>query len=287
MQEILVSINCTAYNQELYIRDAIEGFLNQKTTFHFEILIHDDASTDNTANIIREYEKKHPDIIKPIYQTENQYSKKWGIVHRIQQERAKGKYMASCEGDDYWTDPYKLQKQVDFMEANPECSLCFHATKHVQANNPEDFFINRPKEIPPNNIFGIKHVIQNGGGFMSTCSMVYLKKYSMNRPDWMDRAPVGDLPSMLLLATKGKIGYIDDVMSVYRLMSLNSWTSKMQEPEKRKEHHFGMLKMWDDFDAWTHKKYHWQITKRKLKKRWYYNKGLLKKYLDKTLLLKK
>ena len=115
----LVSICCSTFNHEKYIRDAIEGFLMQKTTFPVEILIHDDASSDGTADIIREYEKKHPDIIKPIYQTENQYSK-GNKPGRINRKRARGKYIALCEGDDYWTDPLKLQKQVDFLEKNPE-----------------------------------------------------------------------------------------------------------------------------------------------------------------------
>ena len=114
--EILVSICCITYNHEKYIRDAIEGFLMQKTDFPFEVLIHDDASTDGTADIIREYETKYPDIIKPIYQTENQYSKGIKISATYNYPRAKGKYIALCEGDDYWIDPYKLQKQVDFLE---------------------------------------------------------------------------------------------------------------------------------------------------------------------------
>jgi glycosyltransferase involved in cell wall biosynthesis len=96
----------------------------QKTNFLFEVLVHDDASTDGTVDIIREYETKYPDIIKPIYQTENQYSKGISISPTYQFPRAKGKYIALCEGDDYWTDPLKLQKQVDFLEANPTYSLC-------------------------------------------------------------------------------------------------------------------------------------------------------------------
>jgi len=95
----------------------------QKTNFPVEILIHDDASTDGTADIIREYEAQYPDIIKPIYQTENQYSKGIKISQVYQFPRAKGKYIALCEGDDYWIDPYKLQKQVDFLEANPEYGM--------------------------------------------------------------------------------------------------------------------------------------------------------------------
>lgn len=121
----MVSICCITYNQEPYIRQCIEGFLMQKTTFPFEILIHDDASTDNTAHIIREYEHKYPDIIKPIYQTENQYSKRIDIIQTFQFPRSKGKYIAFCEGDDYWTNPYKLQKQVIFLESHQEYGMCY------------------------------------------------------------------------------------------------------------------------------------------------------------------
>lgn len=125
----IVSICCLCYNHEPYIRECLEGFMMQKTNFVFEVLIHDDASTDKSADIIREYEAKYPEIIKPIYQTENQYSKGIGISITYQFPRARGKYIAMCEGDDYWTDPNKLQKQVDFLEANPEYSLSFHKAK--------------------------------------------------------------------------------------------------------------------------------------------------------------
>ena len=121
-----VSICCITYNHEKYIEDALKGFLIQKTDFPFEILIHDDASTDRTAEIIREYEKKYPKIIKPIYQKENQYSKGIKIVNpTFNFPRAKGKYIAMCEGDDYWTDPKKLQIQKDFLDANPDYVICY------------------------------------------------------------------------------------------------------------------------------------------------------------------
>ena len=122
----LVSISCITYNHKQYIRDAIEGFLMQRTNFPVEILIHDDASTDGTAEIIREYEKQYPWLIKPVYQTENQYSKHNSFISisKIQYGRALGKYIAFCEGDDYWTDPYKLQKQVDFLESNVWVDIC-------------------------------------------------------------------------------------------------------------------------------------------------------------------
>ena len=142
-KEIIVSICCATYNHQKYIRDAIEGFLMQKTTFPFEILIHDDASTDGTADIIREYEAKYPDIIKPIYQRENQYSKGIKISQVYQFPRAQGKYIALCEGDDYWIDPLKLQKQVDYMERNSRVSML--TSHYVIYDQERDVFITPPK----------------------------------------------------------------------------------------------------------------------------------------------
>lgn len=128
-QQVLVSIKCLAYNHEPYIRECLEGFVMQKTNFRFEAIVHDDASTDGTADIIREYAEKYPDIIKPIFETENQYSKHDGSLGRIMNEACTGKYIAMCEGDDYWTDPLKLQKQVDFLEEHEDYSMCFQAAE--------------------------------------------------------------------------------------------------------------------------------------------------------------
>lgn len=138
MSNMVVAIDCMTYNHELYIRDCLEGFVMQKTNFKFVAIVHDDASTDGTATIIKEYAEKYPDIIKPILETENQYSKKDGSIQRIMSDaiNATGsKYVAMCEGDDYWIDPYKLQKQVDFMEANPDCSVTFHRYRIYDEEN--------------------------------------------------------------------------------------------------------------------------------------------------------
>ena len=110
MENIMVSVICLCYNHENYVKDALEGFVKQKTTFPFEVLIHDDASTDKSAEIIREYEAKYPDIIKPTYQTENQYSQGVKILRTYLLPKVRGKYIAFCEGDDFWTDENKLQK---------------------------------------------------------------------------------------------------------------------------------------------------------------------------------
>ena len=125
----LVSIICSTYNHGLYISQCLDGFLMQKTNFPFEILIHDDASTDNTPDIIREYEHNHPQVIRPIYQKENKYSKKEDIFAKYQCSRVRGKYIAICEGDDYWIDPLKLQKQIDFLENNPDYGMIYTTSK--------------------------------------------------------------------------------------------------------------------------------------------------------------
>lgn len=129
MQTPLVAIRCITYNHEKYIRQALDGFMMQRTTFPFVAIVHDDASTDGTADIIRQYADRYPDIIIPLYESENQYSKKDGSLARIVDgavAKTGAKYVAICEGDDYWTDPLKLQKQVDFLEFHPEYSIVFH-----------------------------------------------------------------------------------------------------------------------------------------------------------------
>lgn len=125
---ILVSILCCTYNHAAYIRQCLEGFIMQKTNFRFEAIVHDDASTDNTASIIREYAEKYPDIIKPIIETTNQYSKHDDSIAQILNNaiNPSSQYIAFCEGDDYWTDPYKLQKQIDFLESHSEYVYSCH-----------------------------------------------------------------------------------------------------------------------------------------------------------------
>jgi len=273
----LVSIACAAYNHEPYIRQCLDGFVMQKTNFRFEVVVHDDASTDNTADIIREYESKYPDIIKPIYQTKN-YGMGSEYTGRMKQKAWRGKYLAFCEGDDYWTDPLKLQKQVDFLQENPDCSLSFHPTAFDHQDVTRNF-IQRPKQKPKDSKFEMKHAILGGGGFIASSSMVFLREYANIRPHWIRKCPVSDLPLMLLLASKGKLGYIDDVMSTYRVMALNSWSCGMNDKNKKREHHFAMLEMWADFDQWSGYKYHIFISIKKFKNSIIYYRGLLKNFI--------
>lgn len=217
----LVSICCITYNHAKYIRDALDGFMMQETDFPFEVLIHDDASTDGTADIIREYEKKYPGIIKPIYQTENQYSKGVKISTTYNYPRAQGKYIALCEGDDFWTDKRKLQIQADFMEQNHDFVLCCHGRNFLDYYKKRYYpgpYINVPED-------GIEcaHEMALGKIVLPTQTMFFRKdvllKIITNLMRDIKDAPMGDLQLAFNLAFEGKIKYIKKRMATYRCAS--------------------------------------------------------------------
>lgn len=231
MEDIKVSIICNTYNQESYIGDALESFLMQKTNFPFEILVHDDASTDHTADVIREYEKKYPDIIKPIYQTENQYSQRKKITLTIQYARSVGKYIAMCEGDDYWTDENKLQKQFDFMEANPDCILCTHAADTV---NAETKVVLGRKTLSANKtFFDMKDAINGFGRACATNSFFFRREIYEDVPHFFMIAPCGDYVLPIMGALKGTLAYLPDNMSAYRVCAKNSLTESWKKDTDR------------------------------------------------------
>lgn len=256
---IMVSITCITYNHELYIADAIESFLMQKTNFPYEILIHDDASTDRTPEIIKGYQLKHPDLIKPIYQTENQHSK--GIkVGRFNRERAKGKYLATCEGDDYWIDPYKLQKQVDYMETHTECSLCVHAAYNVHPDKTRFKSHIRPNQY--DKIYSVEEVILGGGGLFATNSMLYPAVFNNNRPQFFQNAPIGDYPLAIYLALHGTVFYMDEFMSAHRVGVKGSWTETISENiEKRGAYLKKRADMLNEINLYSGYKYDAAINK--------------------------
>lgn len=264
--EIMVSVNCITYNHESYIAEAIDSFLMQETGFNYEILIHDDASTDKTAEIIREYEKKYPDIIKPIYQTENQYSK-GGDVDELNTERAVGKYIALCEGDDFWTDSHKLQKQVEYLEAHSECTMCAHAAYAVNVMGKKE------KNIRPsigNKNFTIEEIIEGGGGLFATNSIMYPTLLDRNKPSFYKTAPVGDYPLAVHLALKGTVYYIDEFMSAYRKGDSGSWTNReMTNLNNKIKHLEEISKMLEEINQYTDYKY--QNAIRKIKDKMQFN----------------
>ena len=218
MEEILVSICCLTYNQEKYVRDVIEGFLSQKTDFIYEIWIHDDASTDNTAKIIKEYAEKYPQIIKPICQKENLYSQGINIVEDVLFPLFNGKYVAFCEGDDYWCDENKLQRQVQFMEEHSEYSACVHNTKMINCRNNEIAYFNGSR-MDMDLIF--EQIVMGGETQFHTSSILCKKEY-VCVPKEITFRNVGDYPLAVYLMFKGKIRYLHQVMSVYRLYAEGS-----------------------------------------------------------------
>lgn len=229
---IMLSVICNTYNHEKYIEKTLNGFIMQKTDFEFEVLIHDDASTDNTANIIREYEKKYPNIIKPIYQTENQYSKHVTITSTFQHPRIKGKYIAVCEGDDYWTDENKLQKQVDFLEKNPSYVACVHKYIVVDENNQEQdvktFGYYENEETYTLKDFETKELPSQ---FATIVYRNVFRKYNNTYPKaFLDiKMRQGDIKCFLFLLCHGDIYRMKDVMSAYRFVCKKggaSWSSR-------------------------------------------------------------
>lgn len=220
--KITVSVYCLAYNHERYIRSALEGFIKQKTNFYYEVFVHDDASTDNTALIIKEFAEKYPDIIKPIYQIDNQCSKGLSISREIIYPLMSGKYVAICEGDDYWCDEYKLQKQVDFLEKNSDYSACVHNTKVFNCITNEISYINNLKDDTD---LQFSKVIEKGNSQFHLSSVVCRREF-FYLPDELIGKDFTDYPLAIYLMLKGKIYYLKDVMSVYRLYANGSWTSK-------------------------------------------------------------
>lgn len=211
----LVSIMCEVFNHGAFLQECLNGFVMQETDFKYEVLIHDDASTDRSQEIIREYEQKYPGLFKPIYQTENQYSKGISVWLKHQFPRVTGKYVAFCEGDDCWTDPTKLQRQIDFMENHPDYSLCFHTvTEHFEDGSKAD----RPHWIIENRDYSTKEiyhqwVIQTASAVMRSDvidSPVFHKMFYEVKPFF------GDTPLFLTCSMCGKVRGMDNVMSLYR-----------------------------------------------------------------------
>lgn len=225
---LMVSIKCLAFNHEKYIRKTLEGFVMQKTKFRFEAIVHDDASTDGTAVIIREYAEKYPDIIKAIFETKNQYSKKDGSLTNIMHNACKGKYIAMCEGDDYWTDPYKLQKQIDFLETHPEFVICSHRYKSYNQKE-QTFYENIYPCVNESCSYSLSDLI-NGKWLAHPLTVVY-KKSALDFNHYMKFSMKQDVVLFYSLLKNGYGYLLSDVMAVYRIHDGGVW-SHLNEQEK-------------------------------------------------------
>jgi glycosyltransferase involved in cell wall biosynthesis len=235
IDEPVVSVCCMTYNHGPYIEDALEGFLIQETEFPFEILIHDDASVDNTADIIRQYKARYPVLIRPIYQTENQYSKGVKPFLDFVIPKAKGKYIALCEGDDFWVCSTKLQKQVLFLESNPEYGLVHGEVNHLyQTSGKYIKHYNKINaiHIPQGEIFD---KLFHGNHLIKTMTVCFRKNlfeaHYIKDPEIMSKPWRGiDISIWLTLAFHSKIFYIDEVLATYRLIPESM--SRSDDPHK-------------------------------------------------------
>lgn len=202
-----VSVCVITYNHEKYIKQSLDSILNQETKFNFEIIIGEDCSTDSTREIVLSYKEKFPEKIKLLLNPNN-----IGMIPNFINtlNSCSGKYIALCEGDDYWIDNNKLQKQVDFLEANLNYSLCFHNALVIDERIPE----NKTKFNSPNQKYTstINDVIKEW--FVASASILFRSEF-LKLPDWFKDIYNGDYALQLLLADKGPFGYINETMSVY------------------------------------------------------------------------
>ncbi len=249
---VKVSVYCTVYNHADYLRDALEGFVSQNTDFEYEVFVHDDASTDHSADIIREYECKFPNIIHGIYQSENQYSKGISIFHKYLFPRFNGEYIAVCEGDDYWCDNEKLKRQVHFLDTHPEYSACVHNTKKLDCftNTETDMYSNDEERD-----ICFEEVIQGGSVAYQTSSLMFRRSlYQKGLPRYARSQ--WDYPVSIFLTTAGKVRYLNRTMSVYRYGTPESYTRRTMQSKDRRirngESIVNMLRMVDEDTGFEH-----------------------------------
>ena len=263
MEKRLVTVICATFNQEKYIRKALDGFLLQKTNFPYEIIVHDDASGDNTPNVIKEYADKFPDLIVPVLQKENQFSKGVHITKELLIPMARGKYIALCEGDDYWSDANKLQAQFDAMEQHPECSICVHRTQGISEDETQEIRTFPAGQMDTGVVAAEKIVHQmfaENEWVFHTTSYFFRKSdaLDMNEKafDFWKKPAYGDFAYMQMAALKGDFYYIDKVMSFYRMGSIGSTVRRDMNLNLRKQRNLRFINAISNFDRATNDKFH-------------------------------
>ena len=254
----LLSVFTITYNHAPFIRQCIEGVLMQKTDFPFEFVIGEDCSTDGTREIVLDYAKKNPEIIRVITSESNvgmsENAKRTGRA-------CQGKFVALCDGDDYWTDPYKLQKQVDFLESHPDYSMCCHASKIIFEDSEQQAEVVRLADT--DTTFTIDDFLApTGKNFIRTESVVCNVELVREVPEEFQNMIVGDYPMFLLMAYHGNIRYLDQVMSVYRKHGGGIWSSKTTNAEFQEKYCLSIVQMHKRFDEYSGYVYHDKIQKR-------------------------
>lgn len=259
MGEILVTIFCTAFNHEKYIARTLSSFLNQKVSFEYEILIHDDASTDGTQDIIRLFADKNPQKIHAILQVENQFTKGVNFMRDIVMPYAKGKYVAVCEGDDYWLDEYKLQKQVDYMESHPECTLCFTNAmiENVQNGKRRVFVPYSPKDKDYINSSGDYDLISIAKlSFLPYCTFLFPKSNFYKMPEsFFYKYYCGDRRSTLYFTSLGYAHFINDNTGCYNYGVEGSAMTRYKTKKQLAMEELTFARLYQNIDEFTEHKY--------------------------------
>jgi glycosyltransferase involved in cell wall biosynthesis len=248
-QKPLVSVHLLTYNHAKFIAQSIESVVNQKTNFPFEIVIGDDHSTDGTSQIVDQYAAKYPELIKVVRGKTNGGPQPNSI--RIL-ENSEGKYMAALEGDDYWIDPLKLQKQADFMEQNPDFSICFTNTRvEFFENNEEPYLLNSTIE---KDVFELRDLIaETEVWFMGTATLFYTMSSIFPVQPWFHKTKSGDIPMIMLAARHGKIKYLSDLTAAYRRHAAGASNTDHKDDAKFLENR---IMMYTNLDKDTGFKFH-------------------------------
>lgn len=235
-----VSIVCCTYNQEKYIYRALEGFLMQKTSFDIEIIVHDDCSTDDTVSIIQAFQASYPDKITLIIPEENLYS---SVGCNAPLENAikytSGSFIALCEGDDYWCDEFKVQKQYDALEKS-DCAICFTKSYEINCETGNKLIVNNhgdsTKIIPAHRIISMR------GESMTTASIMFRREYYSELKSVLDISPIGDFFMQSYFSSINGALYLPDITAVYRRFAVGSWTlTQMNDPKYVESYCKGML----------------------------------------------
>ena len=255
-----VSIICNTYNQKSYLEKAVKNMLAQRTTFDYEIIIHDDVSTDGTCDIIRKYAEAYPDKVRAIYERDNQYSKGADFITPIVKDIAKGKYIAMCEGDDFWIDENKLQLQRDTLEDHPECDMCACWGCTVTEDGKREISQIRPRI--GNGILSVESVILGGGQYLVTAGLFFRKQMYENMLEF-EKIISLDYAIQIKGSLRGGIFYIDKKMAVYRRYAAGSWTNDVLKSKEKLEAQWETeKKLLETLDLDTNGKYHKTIIER-------------------------
>lgn len=260
-----VSVCCITYNQVGYIRQALDGMLEQEASFPIEILVHDDCSTDGTTDVLREYERKHPGVVRVVYEEHNRWDPKHmpSYIGEMLAPMARYRYLAHCEGDDYWCDPHKLQRQVDYLEAHSTCALCGHQAQAINGRTGERecLYGYGDKPLDVDGSYLVEHWADADS--LPAASFVYPQELEIGYArEWRFSKYVGDLTRALYCAEHGYVHYDPMVASVYRHGSAGSFTTRVGKRALNPRREETALAFYHQLDEHTGEKYHEQIMRR-------------------------